>query len=1180
MRVVSAGDGYRYLLRTVAAADGDRALSTPLTRYYAEKGTPPGFWLGSGLPMLGGGELSEHETVSEAQLELLLGLGRDPITGNPLGRAYPVYEPVETRITERIAALDAALTVDERADAITRIETEARAKGTRRAVAGYDFTFSVPKSVSALWAVADAGTQALIAKAHHQAVAEVVAFMEREVVATRAGATARDGAVAQVDTFGLVATAYDHYDSRSNDPHLHTHVVVSNKVKTVLDARWRSLDGRPMHAAVVALSEMHEGIIADHVTRLFGLGWQPRDRGRDRNPTWDIEGVPLELIEEFSSRSAQIDREARRLVEQYVEGRGRQPSKATILKLRAQATLSTRPEKQIHSLAELTAEWRARATRVLGRDATRWARQLAGEPTARSLLRADDVPLEQVEEIGRLVVGIVGEKRSTWRRWNLHAEASRQIKGWRFASTEDRQAITGMIADAAENVSLRLTPPELAVSPPEFQRADGTSVFRPRYSALYSSQELLDAEDRLLERSRRTDAPGVPLATVEDVAARPDARGRVLSVDQAEAITAIAVSGRTVDVLVGPAGAGKTTAMTALRAAWEAEHGPGSVVGLAPSAAAAEVLAGDLGIATENTAKWLQEHRQNGATFAAGQLVVVDEASLAGTFTLDAITHLTETAGAKTLLVGDWAQLQSVDAGGAFALLVHDRDNAPELADIHRFANEWEKLASLELRHGRPTAIDAYQEHGRIRGGTTEEITEAAYTAWRTDVTLGKASILVAQTRELVGNLNERARLDRILLGEVDAEHEVSLNGGFVASVGDAIITRHNDRRLSTRAGEWVRNGTRWTVTKLHADGAMTVRRSGRRWGSSIVLPAEYVAEHVDLGYAVTGHGAQGVTIDTAHAVVTPETTRENLYVALTRGSESNIAYVATDRPDELHGGPHDGDHNSDTAVTVLAGVLQHIGAEPSAHEAIVAEQEIWTNIGQLAAEYETIAAAAQHDRWAGLIRRSPLTDDQTEAALSSAAFGALTAEMRRAEANHHDLQTLLPRLVAARGFEDAEDIAAVLHYRLAIATARPAGSGRARRPVRLIAGLIPEATGVSDPTLRRALAERRELIEQRAAALANLAVSENQPWTGALGPRPRDRAGAATWTRQAQIIVAYRDRHGITADDPLGPAATEGTQQLDRARAQAALDRARRLVAATESRTASATRSGPDLRY
>lgn len=74
MRVMSAGDGYKYLLRTVAAGDGDRSLSTPLTRYYAGAGTPPGRWLGSGVAALGHGELTPGAQVSEAQLQLLVGM--------------------------------------------------------------------------------------------------------------------------------------------------------------------------------------------------------------------------------------------------------------------------------------------------------------------------------------------------------------------------------------------------------------------------------------------------------------------------------------------------------------------------------------------------------------------------------------------------------------------------------------------------------------------------------------------------------------------------------------------------------------------------------------------------------------------------------------------------------------------------------------------------------------------------------------------------------------------------------------------------------------------------------------------------------------------------------------------------------------------------------------------------
>ncbi|MGO1736734.1 MAG: MobF family relaxase, partial [Leucobacter sp.] len=572
LRVMSAGDGYKYLLRTVAAGDGDRSLSTPLTRYYAEKGSPPGRWIGQGLTGVGAGQLLSGDQVSEAQLQLLVGMGRDPITGDPLGRAYQSFATVSERIETRVVNLDESLSPAARAEHVAQIEAEETERGTRRAVAGFDYTFSVPKSASVLWAVADAGTQSLIAQAHHSAIAEMVTFIEREVATTRVGATGPDGAAAQVDVTGLIATAFDHYDSRAGDPHLHTHVVISNKVKTAQDGKWRSLDGRPMHAAVVALSELHEAVFADHMTRTFGVQWESRDMGRDRNPAWAINAVPEELVAEFSTRSRHIDVEKNRLIDDYVQRHGKQPSTATILKLRAQATLATRPEKQVRSLAELTTDWRTRATRLLGEEATSWTQRVAEKQPA-MLLRADDIPLDVVAEIGQNVVEVVGEKRSTWRRWNLHAEASRQLMGWRFASMRDREAITGLVVDAAENASLRLTPPELASSPVVFQRGDGTSRFRPKHSTVYSSETLLQAEDRLLQRSRTTTAPTVNLATVEQITNRPDADGRMLSDDQAAALATIAVSGRGIDVLVGAAGAGKTTAMNALRRAWEHEHG-------------------------------------------------------------------------------------------------------------------------------------------------------------------------------------------------------------------------------------------------------------------------------------------------------------------------------------------------------------------------------------------------------------------------------------------------------------------------------------------------------------------------------------------------------------------------------------------------------------------------------
>ncbi|MCI1218293.1 hypothetical protein, partial [Bifidobacterium crudilactis] len=294
------------------------------------------------------------------------------------------------------------------------------------------------------------------------------------------------------------------------------------------------------------------------------------------------------------------------------------------------------------------------------------------------------------------------------------------------------------------------------------------------------------------------------------------------------------------------------------------------------------------------------------------------------------------------------------------------------------------------------------------------------------------------------------------------------------------------------------------------------------------------------------------------------------LYVAMTRGRQENHAYVAIDRPDEDHSHAHPGDNPDATARSVLFGVLQHVGAEPSAHQAIVSEQNRWGSIGQLAAEYETIAQEAQADRWHSLLADSGLTGMQVEDVLASDAYGALSAELRNAEANHHQLDQLLPRLVSVRGFEDAGDIASVLHARLARATMRPAGSGRTRKPPRLIAGLIPEAQNITDPDMRQALTERQTLIEQRAATLLDTAITAGEPWTARLNHKPDEPRKQTAWLTAARTIAAYRDRYQITDNQhPLGPKPENGTvkQKIDAARALAALDRARQLSCGRESK-------------
>ena len=755
-----------------------------------------------------------------------------------------------------------------------------------------------------------------------------------------------------------------------------------------------------------------------------------------------------------------------------------------------------------------------------------------------------------VTEVARATVGAISQKRSTWKHWNLWAEVSRQTMEWRFATVGEREAAVATIVEEAKRISISITPTELAYSPDVFRRSDGTSLFRPKHEVTFTSEEILAAEERLLARGADRSSPVVDLGTIEDVSNNA-VLGHHLSEEQIATLSAVAVSARQVDLLIGPAGAGKTTAMRALHRAWTRVHGSDSVVGLAPSAAAADVLAQDLGVVCDNTTKWLYEHDHGRAAFRKDQLVIIDEATLAGTLTLDRITGIASKAGAKVLLVGDWAQLQSVDAGGAFPLLAEARDDTPELTEVHRFVNEWEKEASIDLRLGRTKVISTYFRHERIKDGAHDEMVDAAYLAWRADLRDGRSSLLVTESTDAMIELNERARAERLHEGETEASREVELHDGTRASVGDLIITRQNRRRIRAIRG-WVKNGDRWRVTDVSDDGSVVAERLGSKLGAAVVLPAEYVAQHVDLGYAITAHRAQGMTVDTAHVVVTGSTTRENLYVAMTRGRQTNVAYVALDRPDESHAAPPP---EEVTAKTVLFGVLQHSGVELSAHQTIAEEQEHWSSIAQIAAEYLTIAAEAQRDRWVVELCSSGLTDDEVDEVVASDSFGPLAAELRRAESSGFNIATILPKVVAQRGLTDAEDIGAVLISRIRHATSGKRSGRRAHAS--LIAGLVPVASGPMTDSMRRALTERQDLLESRATALAEAAVAGRAAWLRRLGEPPADPRQRDGWMQEVRVVAAYRDLWLVDSDSPVGPAGESDRQRVDEARARKAVRRA-----------------------
>ncbi len=636
---------------------------------------------------------------------------------------------------------------------------------------------------------------------------------------------------------------------------------------------------------------------------------------------------------------------------------------------------------------------------------------------------AENFPHEVVEQLAETTLAAAGERRSTWTRPNLLAEAARATRTVRARAPADRLALLDRIVDAAIAKCVALDPPAMFTAPTRFTRPDGTSVFTRPDEHAYTTREVLDAEARLQAATATTDAPAIPdelvAAALTDASGlRGSLTGRRLTADQQTAVVAIATSARRVDVLVGPAGTGKTRTLHTVHQVWEAAYGSGSVIGLAPSSTAAAELGSALGIPTENVAKWLHEstrnHQQPPAIAAGarddasgdatatrpwrlqpGQLLIVDEASMVATRDLDVLVTQAARAGAKVALVGDHHQLGAVGAGGAFALLA-DQPQAVHLEALWRFQHRWEAQATRGLRAGDPAALDAYADHGRLHDGPVDLMRERAYAAWATDLAAGHSALLLAADRATVTALNVRARADRVHAGFV-APVGVPLSDETTAGRGDVIVTRRNARYLQLADGGHVRNGDLWTVTGVHADGSIDVSARPRPGqdnsvaGQHVRLPASYVREQVELGYAATVHRAQGMTVDHAHLLTGEGMTRQALYVAMTRGRDANHAYIATDGPDPACPTPTDPDAVP-TGRQVLERVLLTDGAELSATAMLRRRQDEATSSGRLRPIRDTLTASSDASPATSAGRADAAAADEI-AALIRARFTALRAE-------------------------------------------------------------------------------------------------------------------------------------------------------------------------------------------
>jgi conjugative relaxase-like TrwC/TraI family protein len=723
-----------------------------------------------------------------------------------------------------------------------------RAFGTR-GVHGFDLTFCAPKSVSLIRALrADEVTDKAVAAAHSTAIAEAMEYLAVHAGYTRVH-NPMTGQKDLVGLPGLVAIAYQHETSRAGDPHLHTHVIVPNR-QARHDGQLVSIDGTSLYHEARAAGVIYQATLRRELHRLLGVEWTVADPATGMA---EVAGITPKTITAWSQRSTQLRQWA---AGNLVVADGRQPSPAQL----AAAQKATRPSKPEQlAWVELRRQWRA-DERGLAIDGAAWrqARQAREEAAVTPLNR--DWLVAAAEHI----------EKAAFTRADLIEIVGAQLP------VDTEHSPRALVESALDHIGIRLTEPRQ----PHEREGHERFTLEPILAEEAALLDLVDARDiRAVMWVKDTDTAG-------------------LSPDQKRAVESIAESPWLVQPLSAPAGAGKTTSTRALAAVARRRHG--QVLVLAPTGKAVDVAvregAGDTGYTITKALNCLQ----NG-TLKLGHLdpVIVDEAGMVGTDDLRELLTATTAANAKAVLVGDAHQLAPVKArGGMFAQLCDDLPWTQRLSEVWRMHDREERAASLALRDGGPApvrrAIDWYRKRDRLHTGDQIAMATDALAAYRTDTAAGADALLLCDTTEMADALNRRIHHDI-----VDPKApSIGVARGHRVAVGDLIVSRRNDPTIpvldATRnqpAADPVRNGSRWRVYAVDPDHN---RIAARRLDDDAraVFTGGYLSEHITYGYAVTVHSAQGVTADTAHGVLDENTTRALTYVAMTRGRESNTAYL------------------------------------------------------------------------------------------------------------------------------------------------------------------------------------------------------------------------------------------------------------------------------------------------
>ena len=1176
----------------------DRGPARDAASYYIQAsesgGEPPGRWWGPGAKALG---FEPGQTVERGPYDLLFGERKGP-DGTQLGRP-----PGNGRKAADLYAGLLAAEPHATAERKRELRTEAVRKA-RQSPLFFDLTISFSKSISIFHAslgenarlarqAGDAAGNAywsgLVGEVDEmiwQAVHAGFGYFQREAGYTRTGShgtRVHGRETGQWHEADLAVAHWLQHTSRDGDMQLHVHSQIAHAAKTGTDGKWRAPDSLGYNEHIGAVAAIVSQHLEEALTARFGLEWTARDDGHG----FEVKGISGEMMRLFSSRRESITADLRARATRFERQYKRKPSQRELAQLAQASNFRTRAKKEgALDFTQLTAGWADKLARTLGVSLASVAPSVwhgGGHAGAHDPGSPDPVPAElELARAAQKAIALAQQERSTFTRADVIKYLGRVLPRTGLDPAAAAELL-GILADRALRSEFEpvicLEAPELVEVPRSLLRADGRSVYQRHGGTRYATRTQLVMEERMAAQANTSGAPrlarteaaralGADAARLDDALAgrahngrdAQDARtGSGLREDQAAAALAALTDGRLVSVLNAPAGAGKTRVLAEAARIWT-EAGLGPVIGITPSQSARNTLAAGVPV-SYNAAQFLghlpgRRGARGPVPISPGTLLVIDEASmLSGPDLADLIAYA-KARGAKIILAGDTSQLQAVENGGGMSLLAGALGYA-RLTEPVRFRNQWEQQASLRLHDGDTTVLAEYDQHARIIGGDPEQMTDAAAAAYIALTASGTDALLMAADHALRRELNRRIRQDLITLGTVEPGPAVIIADGTKASPGDLIICTRNDHGVEAgEPGRTLANGDLLRIDAATSDGLLVRRalnpdpRTGqRRWTARAFRYAGY--QDAELGYAVTDHAAQGRTVHTGLAVITGTEDRQHAYVALTRGTDANIAYVYTaspktadpapgpkpapelDRYDKILAeragvpAPAPEPAPPGTALGVLAAVLDHDGQQQSAtqtHNQVLADAD---HLALLHAIWTAETTSAREQRYRDLLMNALPFGHRAEPGHQAR---WLWRTLRAAELAGLDPARVLADAIAARDLAGSRDIAAVIDARL-----RHRLGSLVPLPSRPWSAQVP---AIADPGRRAYLAEIAALMDARKDRIGEHAAEHALPWaTGALGPVPGHPVDRLDWQRRAASIGAYRELSGYDDPaDPIGP--------------------------------------------